>query len=387
MSTAAATATDAAVEPKEVYLEADKEIPGQHYVALSFLSPNSVLENKDVFFFSEFLKDYEVQYKIKSTETFVMAQVAALQTALSTVQDRLIELQTSLQTPKGESATSEPATATVATVATTETVATVATVATETVATDLSGVLATVADLRKTLTADAVAAMEAHVKANMADFKKGAIKEAYDTFMYKNKKKLDDDFFAANSFRTTVQGLKVRGVFDTYGEAVNRAKTLQKIDPSFNVFVGQVGFWLPWDPEPHTVADQEYADDQLNQLMKKYKENEATRDELYAQDKVKRMGNAKVQSAATTAAAAAAAATATATATVATAATAAGTSAGKTTSSVGGGAAAETEATPTAMFGDDDLVIRRKRERKEEEERAKAAKVIEKVIENKLTHH
>ena len=40
-------------EKKEVYLEADKEIPGQHYVCLSFLSPNDVLKNKDIYFFSE----------------------------------------------------------------------------------------------------------------------------------------------------------------------------------------------------------------------------------------------------------------------------------------------------------------------------------------------
>ncbi len=61
-------------EKKEVYLEADKEIPGQHYVCLSFLSPEKVLANKDQYFFSEFLKDYEIQYKIKATESFIMAE-------------------------------------------------------------------------------------------------------------------------------------------------------------------------------------------------------------------------------------------------------------------------------------------------------------------------
>ena len=340
---AGAGAAAAVDESKEVYLEADKEIPGQHYVALSFLSPNAVLENKNIHLFSEFLKDYEIQYKIKSTETFVMAQVAALQTALSSVQDRIAELQT--RTGPLEIA-------------------------------DLSGVATIVGELRKTQTADTVAALEAHVKANMVDFKKGAIQEAYDTFMYKNRKKLEDDFFAANSFRTTVQGLKVRGVFDTYGEAVNRAKTLQKLDPSFNVYVGQVGFWLPWDPEPHTVADQEYADDQLNQLMKKYKENEATRDELYAQDKVNRMGNARPKAPAPPGPSG---------------------TAGKSTAAIGGAGGPATEATPTAMFGDEDLVLRRKREKKEEEEKAKAAKageaaekvvekVTEKVAENTLSH-
>ena len=45
-------------EKKEVYLEADKEVPGQHYVCLSFLSPQKILKNKDLFFFGQFLKDY-----------------------------------------------------------------------------------------------------------------------------------------------------------------------------------------------------------------------------------------------------------------------------------------------------------------------------------------
>jgi hypothetical protein len=311
------TSVEKADEAKEVYLEADKEIPGQHYAALSFLSPGSVLKNKDVFLFSEFMKDYEIQYKIKATESFVMGQVAALQATLSKVQDQIVAL----------TSRTDPLTIT-----------------------DLSGVSEIVSENRKTLTADAVKAMEVHVKASMTDFKESAIQESYDTFLYKHRKRLEDEFFATNSFRTTVQGLKIRGVYDTYAEALNRAKTLQKLDPSFNVYVGQVGFWLPWDPEPHTVADQEYADDQLNQLMKKYKENEATRDELYAQDKVNRMGNAKTKAVAGTA--------------------------GKSTAAIGG-AGAPTEDLPKGMFEPaEDLVIKRKREKKEEEERAAAKNTV-----------
>ncbi len=66
-------------EKKEVFLEADKEIPGQHYVCMSFLSPEKVLANKDQYFFTEFLKDYEIQHKIKATEGFVMSEVNKIQ--------------------------------------------------------------------------------------------------------------------------------------------------------------------------------------------------------------------------------------------------------------------------------------------------------------------
>jgi hypothetical protein len=133
-----------------------------------------------------------------------------------------------------------------------------------------------------------------------------------------------------------VQGLKIRGVFDTYGEAMSRAKTLQKLDASHNVYVGQVGHWLPWDPEPHEVGDSEYADDQLNTLMKKYKENESKRDEFFAEQKAGRIMGAKAAAAAPK-----------------------GVTAG---SGAPGSAAATTEAVPADMFSGDDLFTRRKRE-------------------------
>jgi hypothetical protein len=251
-----------ATEREFDHLEADKEIPGQRYACLSFVSPNKVLKDKAVFMFSEFLKDYEIQYKIRATETFLMAEAAKVQEALSSAQDLLENL-----VMKGDDAK----------------------------VVDISGVLNTIRTTRGTLTRDVAADLEAHVKKEMADFKESSIQEAYSTFLFTHKKKLEEVFFEKNEFNTTVQGLKIRGVYDTYGEAQIRAKMLQKTDPIHNVFIGQVGFWLPWDPEPHDVSEQEYAHDELNTLMKKYKENLSMRDELYAQEKLKRTGAAKVR--------------------------------------------------------------------------------------------
>jgi hypothetical protein len=45
--------------------------------------------------------------------------------------------------------------------------------------------------------------------------------------------------------------------------------------------MGEVGKWTPWDPQPHEVADQEYAQDELNTLMRKYKENEDNREKFF----------------------------------------------------------------------------------------------------------
>ena len=50
-----------------------------------------------------------------------------------------------------------------------------------------------------------------------------------------------------------------------------------------NVFVGQVGSWLPWDPDCEQVQEQEYQEQMLNDLVKKYKENLDSRDNIYDQ--------------------------------------------------------------------------------------------------------
>lgn len=103
------------------------------------------------------------------------------------------------------------------------------------------------------------------------------LQEKYKDFLYVNEETLEKVFYEKNDFRTTVRGVKVRGVYDTMKEAQVRAAILQKRDKNFNVFVGQVGYWLPWDPNPHKIAEQEYMESELNTLVKKYRENQESR--------------------------------------------------------------------------------------------------------------
>jgi hypothetical protein len=90
-----------------------------------------------------------------------------------------------------------------------------------------------------------------------------------------------------------MRGLKIRGVYDSHKEANVRAQILRRRDPSFNVFVGQVGYWLPWDPECESIPEQEYQEGMLNDLVKQYKENLTNKDELYEQVKNDRIEKAK----------------------------------------------------------------------------------------------
>jgi hypothetical protein len=115
----------------------------------------------------------------------------------------------------------------------------------------------------------------------------------FDEFLYTNRQTLENKFYELNEFRTTVRGLKIRGTYSTKEEAVARSKKLQRLDPTHNIFVGEVGKWLPWDPEPSQVAEQEYAEDELNTLMKKYKENEEARDGFEREKRAKMLGASK----------------------------------------------------------------------------------------------
>ena len=115
------------------------------------------------------------------------------------------------------------------------------------------------------------------------DFKK--IMDQYKDFTYKFSDELQKDFDEQNEFKTNIRGLKVRGTYNTKEEAEKRAKKLQGIDSEFHVFVGQVGYWLPWDPCADKVEDESFINSQLNDMMEKYKENTINKDVFYEEQK------------------------------------------------------------------------------------------------------
>ena len=79
-------------------------------------------------------------------------------------------------------------------------------------------------------------------------------KSKLEDFRFRDEDKVGEVFDKQNNFRTSVRGVKVRGVFDTKREADVRASVLQRMDPLFDVFVGQIGFWCPWDPNPQKIV-------------------------------------------------------------------------------------------------------------------------------------
>lgn len=192
-----------AEEIKEDFLEIDPKIPGQNYVCLSFVSPEKILKQKEIFFMTKFL-----EYIVNDQEQIVQ-------------------------------------------------------------------------DIRSKILNKEIA----------TDYE--TMSKLYGDWKYSRTNDLEAQFFEKNEYRTSMRGIKVRGVYDTQKEANVRAQVLRRKDPTFNVFIGQVGYWLPWDPECETVPEQEYQESQLNDLVKNYKENLDNRDILYEQVKNERIEKAK----------------------------------------------------------------------------------------------
>jgi hypothetical protein len=221
----------------EDFLDEDTEIPGQRYVLLSFISPEKVLDKKELFFFQKFLHTYEVDWKIKNLEKYMVDIV-------KNINDQLDERSTELE--KADQMAS-----------------------------------AEICRKNRLRLDDVMSQYGPFIQKNKADLNKTKIVEAYDDFMYTHKTKLEEEFYALNEFRTSIRGVKVRGVYGNPKEAELKAKKLQSKDKYHNIFLGEVGKWTPWDPSPNEIKDQEYNNDQLNNLMKKYKENEDSREQFF----------------------------------------------------------------------------------------------------------
>jgi hypothetical protein len=106
------------------------------------------------------------------------------------------------------------------------------------------------------------------------------VTDDYKGFLEKHEDRLSQEFDRENSFQTSTRGVKFRGAFSTQQEAELRAKVLRDWEQSamggsHDIFVGPVGMWMPWDPEPYKTGRVEHLEEELNQLMHEKQKNEA----------------------------------------------------------------------------------------------------------------
>ena len=194
-------------EVKTDFLDVDKPIPGQSFVCMSFLSPESAIKERYLWYVKKFLEDLTVDIQKPDN----MPE---------------LEFKTKLQ----------------------------------------------------------------QIVTKKVNYK--GIANLWDDFLYTNNETLDKQYNNDVDFRTSVRGLKIRGTYDSYREAKNRSDQIAKFDKNHHVYIGQVGYWLPWDPDPHEVPEQEYQEKELNTLMSKYRENLVSKDQFFEERNREKMDQA-----------------------------------------------------------------------------------------------
>jgi hypothetical protein len=192
--------------PKYVdLLEVDRPIAGQNFGCFSFISPEKVLKQRELFFFEEFLKNWEVSKSMEKFHQFL----------------NFVSYKYRLQ---------------------------------------FDGVIADFEEFLK------------EERENIVN--SSSLESDYKTFIDNHEHDLEKKFNVKYNFQTSVRGFKSRGNYSTQEEAELRAKMLREADPNFDVYVGPVGTWLPWEPEAYKTGRVEYLEDELNQLAHEKKTNE-----------------------------------------------------------------------------------------------------------------
>jgi hypothetical protein len=103
-------------------------------------------------------------------------------------------------------------------------------------------------------------------------FNKKNIKQIVDN----NNEHLNEEQKEQYSTENNILALKVRGCFKSYEDASAHAKKLQSIDEYHNVYVAECNKWCPFiiEDDDKLVESSEYANDELNSMMKTYMENQ-----------------------------------------------------------------------------------------------------------------
>jgi hypothetical protein len=197
------------------YLEEDPEIPNQKYCIVSFLSPEKILKQKEQFFFEQFVRWMDYEWKVKGLEHFM----SFLSKKYSIKVD------------------------------------------------------------------DVLADLKEFEKVHKDEIQKTEIDDQFKTFLLKKEKELQEQFDKEVGFTTNVRGVKIRRSFATIEETQLYAKVLQRRYPKDNLFIGKVGAWLPWEPSEHLMPDVQYAESELNEIMRRYKENESNRELFFAEER------------------------------------------------------------------------------------------------------
>jgi len=80
-------------------------------------------------------------------------------------------------------------------------------------------------------------------------------------------------------------GMKIRGCFSTREEAATHAKRLQKDDALVDIYVVDMYKWLLIPPQRDQIEDVHYQNEKLEEIMSKYRQNQAAASAMFEKRK------------------------------------------------------------------------------------------------------
>jgi len=185
-------------------LDEDKAISGQKFVCLSFLSPEDIIKQKEIFFLEHFLNKWDMNKSMEKYTQFLSFLSYKYKLDLNKL----------------------------------------------------------ITDLKEFCDEE---------RDNIFNI---SLNDEFKTFKDNNEERLTEEYNKLVNYQTNTRGIKVRGSFGSQKEAELRAKLLRQVDPNHDVYVGQVGMWMPFHPEAYKTGKVEYLEEELNKLMNEKKVNE-----------------------------------------------------------------------------------------------------------------
>lgn len=77
-----------------------------------------------------------------------------------------------------------------------------------------------------------------------------------------------------------VRGLKIRGVYGTMSEAQHKIEELKQKDKYFDMYIGEVGKWNPWNADASQVESVKYRNKKLDKIMAETQKTRQSKDTL-----------------------------------------------------------------------------------------------------------
>jgi len=238
------------MDDEKDYLTVDEEIYGQNFCCLSFVEPTNMnlMEDKEAYMCTNFLQDYILNYKSKiQYQQEKIKELEDEEIIVEEQSEKIVEIEEKKET----------------------------------------GPVAEEVDDKEERLKKLKEKHEEEL-ADLLDYNN--LKSNYKDFKIVNFNKLSKSFEkdSPKNREVTVRGVKVRGSFRTLKQAQEHADSLQKIDQMHHVFVGQVGYWLPFNPvDIDSIKKQEYLNKELNELVREKHEQADKRNQIFSDRKDK----------------------------------------------------------------------------------------------------